>query len=430
MSYTQEIFNNCDKLLQIWGVLYIMTPNGIAEGNEHMNLNEIFYTCEKIESIFFIPVRIYDGANHIRSFGLADMPVDPALPYRDSLLKNENNVCYCLTPFSQCYGAILHENYSIILGPVGRSEYTAQEKRDYALMLGVEQVEFERLYKQMLAIPSFSIPNFLHILLFANFCVNKERLYLSDISAMTELFDTSVHPDILDIRLELPEETSAPLHNHMPFERQMLAFVRMGDITGLKQLFKTRTHGTSGMLAANRLRHLQNFFIMAVTLVSRAAIEGGLFEEEALRLSEKYIRQSEGLFAAEAVIGLLDSMLMDYTQRVSDLKNTTRLSPLISSVVSFVKLNISSPLDGLTLANKFHINRKTLNTKFKAEVGKTLAEFVSSERIHRAENLLLYTDKSLTEISDYLGYASQSHFQTRFKAAKNQTPLEFRKKAR
>jgi transcriptional regulator GlxA family with amidase domain len=103
------------------------------------------------------------------------------------------------------------------------------------------------------------------------------------------------------------------------------------------------------------------------------------------------------------------------------------LSPLVSSVVSFIKHNISSTLDGETLADQFNISRRTLISRFKAEMGKTPGAFISAERIRRAESLLLHTDKSLVEIADYLGYASQSHFQTRFKIAKNQTPLEFRR---
>ncbi|MCL2408680.1 MAG: AraC family transcriptional regulator [Oscillospiraceae bacterium] len=392
-----------------------------------MDVDHILYLCEKIAGVFFIPVRLYDEARHIRSFGLMNTTVDPVLPYEEGLIQNESTVSYCLTPFSQHYGAIAHERYSIILGPVGRNEYTTQEKRDYAFALGIDQAAFERLYKQMLAIPSFSVPNFLHILLLMNFCLNRDMLYLDDIAALSQLPEDSIPLDFREIQLKSPEESSVPIHSHMPFERRMLAFVRMGDVAGLKQLFKTYTHGTTGMLAANRLRHLQNFFVTAVTLVSRAAIEGGLFEEEALRLCEKYILQSEGLFKAEAVIDLLDRMVIDYTKRVADLENAKQLSPLISSVVSYIKQNISSPLDVQTLAGQFHISRKTLTSKFKAEMGKTVADFISGERIRRAERLLIHTDKSLTEIADYLGYASQSHFQTRFKATKNQTPLEFRK---
>jgi len=399
-----------------------------------MTIKDILYACEKITSIFFIPIRIFKGSDNVKSFGLDDMPIDPFIPYNYKTHKNENQISYFQTPNLQYYGFINHGSYTLILGPIGHNEYTVQAKRDFAFALSIDEIEFERLYKQMLAIPNYSIPNFLHILLLVNFAINKEKLELSDIAGVNvnsigrKHSSSPITPELHDTDSDIREQSVTQIQGQLPFERRMLAFVRMGDIAGLKHHFKTKTHGTGGMLANGRLRHLQNFFVMSVTLVSRAAVEGGLYDEEALRLSEKYIRQSESMISTEAIIHLLDTMLEDFTKRVSNLENTRELSPLISSIVVYIKQNISANLDGQTLSGLFHINRKTLGIKFKKELGMTPAEFIYNERIKRAEELLLQTDKSLAEISTYLGFASQSHFQTRFKSAKQQTPMEFRAK--
>jgi AraC-like DNA-binding protein len=395
-----------------------------------MKIDDIIYTCEKIAGVFFIPVRLYDAESHLRSFGLDEFPVDPVLPYMNILLQKEKRISYCLTPFHQCYGAVLYGNFTIIAGPIGRSEYTTQEKRDYAFALGIDQSAFDRLYRKMLTITDFTVPHFLHILLLINFIFNREKLYYNDIAAFAQAPGGAADdfpPPPAHTSFEPTDEPRAPAHNMLSFERQMLSFIRAGDTAGLKRFFETNTHGTPAMMSENHLRHLKNFFVMSVTLVSRAAMDGGLSEEEALDLSNKYILQNEKLFAAEAVISLMNRMVMDYARRMSELEKTGLRSHLVSSVVSFIKQNISSALDGGTIARQFKISRKTLNSRFKAETGKTSGAFISAERIRRAESLLLYTDKSLVEIADYLGYASQSHFQTRFKAAKNQTPLEFRK---
>ena len=42
--------------------------------------------------------------------------------------------------------------------------------------------------------------------------------------------------------------------------------------------------------------------------------------------------------------------------------------------------------------------------------------------------LLKYTDKSISSISVYLGFSSQSHFNHAFKKITNKTPIEYRKK--
>jgi AraC-like DNA-binding protein len=140
--------------------------------------------------------------------------------------------------------------------------------------------------------------------------------------------------------------------------------------------------------------------------------------------------ECEKLSKPELIIELMNFMVTDYTQRVSEIENTEKLSPLTSAATSFIKKNISSSLDVQSLANRFYVNRKTLSSKFKTEMGKTLTKYISDERLNRAESLLIHTDKTLAEISDYLGYASQSHFQTRFKTKNNKTPTEFRRENR
>lgn len=46
----------------------------------------------------------------------------------------------------------------------------------------------------------------------------------------------------------------------------------------------------------------------------------------------------------------------------------------------------------------------------------------------RAANLLKYSEASISEISDYIGFYSQSHFGKVFKQYKKMTPKEFREK--
>jgi len=103
------------------------------------------------------------------------------------------------------------------------------------------------------------------------------------------------------------------------------------------------------------------------------------------------------------------------------------LSPLIASVINYIRNNISADLSCKALSSHFFINRNQLSARFKKETGKTLNEFITHERIQRAKNLLTNTDKSLSEIASYLGFSSQSYFHTVFKRLTGQTPKEFRK---
>ena len=62
---------------------------------------------------------------------------------------------------------------------------------------------------------------------------------------------------------------------------------------------------------------------------------------------------------------------------------------------------------------------------FKRSTGKTLRDFVEDVRLEIAVNLLINTDKTLTEIAYECGFSSQSYFSYAFKKKMNVTPREY-----
>ena len=91
------------------------------------------------------------------------------------------------------------------------------------------------------------------------------------------------------------------------------------------------------------------------------------------------------------------------------------------------KVNINSKLLAEDIAGALHINLHYLFTKFKQETGKTLTQFINEEKTKKACYYLMFTDKSLIEISTYLSFSSQSYFQTIFRKVTGQTPTQWRK---
>ncbi len=62
------------------------------------------------------------------------------------------------------------------------------------------------------------------------------------------------------------------------------------------------------------------------------------------------------------------------------------------------------------------------------EYGITPYKYIEQTRISVAENMLKYSDRSISEIALETGFANQSHFTRKFKAVLGITPLEYRKK--
>ena len=391
-----------------------------------MKFEDLLYACERIAGISAVPVRIYDKGVLKQLFYSRELSVDPILPYEAQMLKRRESVSYLMTPFHQYYGIIRHQTVHVLLGPVGLGKYSRQEQCDYAFALGVGQAEFSKIYAVMKTIPAYPIENFLHILLMINFDINGEKKVLSDIAPYLQPSAGLPVPLTADEALSEDETPAPAVHSAITYERRMLALIRTGDTEGLQNFFMREIHGSVGNLAQDPLRHQKNLLVVSATLASRAAIEGGLSEDEAMELSDIYIRRGEELFSPEAISQLQYRMMLDYTRRVSEMTLHAPLSPILSGAVNYIRRNLSAPLDTVTLAKRFHVSRNHLDHKFKEELGTTPAKFVLEERLKRARVLLSETDKPLADIADYLGFSSQSHFQTRFKQAAGMTPMEYR----
>lgn len=180
-------------------------------------------------------------------------------------------------------------------------------------------------------------------------------------------------------------------------------------------------------VAKDELRRAKNLFIVTLTIVSRAAMSGGLPMEIAYPLSDEYMMRNESLTSEAQVWKLNQTCVLDYTQRVRDMQNTVHYGKVVSKCRSFVLANIGEDLKICRIAAALGVNPEYLSRQFKKETGQTLLEYIHSAKLYEAKNLLLYSDFDVAKISMRLGYASQSQFATQFKKYTGMTPGQFRK---
>ena len=83
-----------------------------------------------------------------------------------------------------------------------------------------------------------------------------------------------------------------------------------------------------------------------------------------------------------------------------------------------------------TVAKYCGLSYNHFSSSFKKTVGRSFTDYLNLIRINEAERLLLSTDKSVTDIAFSCGFSSTSHLITHFKAQKNITPGQLRKKMR
>lgn len=211
--------------------------------------------------------------------------------------------------------------------------------------------------------------------------------------------------------------------------QQLLDMVRRGDTLRLQEWIANAPAVRPGKVAANLLRQTKNTFIITTTLVSRAAIRGGMDLDDALRLSDSYIQKCERLNSFEQITNLQYHMVTQYTQAVEELRYNRNQSELVKNVASYVRHHLSEAIKTDDLADSLFISRSHLSTRFKRETGMNLTEYIHYIKISEAKHLLAHTDKNLSLISNYLGYSSQSHFSRMFKKMAGMSPAEYREKS-
>ena len=99
----------------------------------------------------------------------------------------------------------------------------------------------------------------------------------------------------------------------------------------------------------------------------------------------------------------------------------------ITEALRYLSEHIEQTPTVAELAARCHISEVYFRKQFKACVGVSPCEYRNALRLSRAKSYLEYGEISVQEISDMLGYSTQSHFIKEFKQRYACSPLKYRK---
>ena len=387
------------------------------------------YLCTTIGNLSGVPVRIFEGESLIFYYSQAYLPRDPMAVYRDQVFAVKAHVGYITTPHFHYYGIVNSGQTKIVIGPTRQITETDQELRELAFRSDVAADDMEDFVAGMKSIVRMPFESILQMLCTMNHVLNGETLSLKDIT----IYDAEQEKLLKaqgrqQAAQKLSAQADESLHNTLDQEQALLRMVRKGDTAALKEWINHAPAIRGGVLAKEQLRQKKNTFIVAVTLVSRAAIRGGMDVEDAFSHSDSYIQQCELLSSPSDILNLQYRMVLDYTERVERLHLGKHPSKLTVDVANYIQRHMSEPITTEKIAKELFLNRSYLSRKFKEETGETLTDFILKEKTEEAKRLLRYSDKPLTAISSYLGFSSASHFSRVFKAYVGSTPSEYREK--
>ena len=222
------------------------------------------------------------------------------------------------------------------------------------------------------------------------------------------------------------QREAADPHAATNYENGVCDAIALGRADLLVRQLAAPTGGSVGMMSPEPDRQLRYSFISFATLVTRAAIRGGLPEETAFLLSDLYCQRMDSLSGAAAVQQLTVGMAMDFCEKVAKSRLPQQVSPVVQKALSYITVHLHESFGMEELSRYCSLCRRSLTIRFQKEVGMTVGEYIQREKTEEAKFLLRHTDISLSEIASYLNYSSQSYFTQIFKALVGKTPRDYR----
>lgn len=382
----------------------------------------VLYNCT------YMPMHHYLDQDLISIFPSWALHIDELLVYTYAAISQGITYDYIVTDENLLIGIVRNEdtNQDIIIGPVTTTRLSADDIHRIIVDYTLDEQDFETMETYFHRTPVFSLNQFLSIMSFINHKLNGEYIDVLSLqmqrSTQAESSVAQNHSSSLMERKETER-----YHNTYYFEQEYYGYIERGDVSGLEKILKNVPQLSEGNVANDFIRQTKNIFITSMTLTTRHAIAGGLDIETAYELSDSYIQEMEKMSDTASIYALNASAVFDFTRRVSDAKIPQGMSLEIFKCIQFISNHINTNLSVEMIASELNMDRSTLSKKFKRELGFNISTYIMRRKLEEAKSLLSYTDKTISEISEYLCFSTQSYFQNVFKNKYGMTPKEFRK---
>ena len=216
--------------------------------------------------------------------------------------------------------------------------------------------------------------------------------------------------------------------HHHRYDNEMLQYeyLAKGDSRAIEESERMIRSAETGHLSDDPLKNLLYLCICNITLVTRFAIEGGMDAEKAYNASDLYIQKYDKARSTEEFYNLHREMIEYYVRAVSAAKKENVYSKPVIQCMDYIQIHLHEAIVVRDLAGMCGLNESYLSVLFKRETGVNITEYVVIKRMETAENMLKYSDFTLSEISDILHFSSYSHFARTFRKYYDTSPKKYR----
>lgn len=219
-------------------------------------------------------------------------------------------------------------------------------------------------------------------------------------------------------------------YRHHYYDEEMLQYdlLKKGDMRAVEEARKMFSSTTTGHLSDDPVRNYKYLFVASITLATRFAIEGGMNAERAYDVSDLYIYRMDHCQTVDEIKALQQDMFALFTSEVRDAKKENIYSRPVRETMDYIYEHLNETITMEALSAKTGLTRTYLSELFKKEVHLTITQYIRRCRVEAAQNMLIYSHFSYSEISACLAFCSQSYFSKIFKDETGFTPAQYRRR--
>lgn len=324
--------------------------------------------------------------------------------------KDENNVFFiCVRGKKGFY----------LSGPICTEELDYADLRKFYEYYGISAEDRRHPAKMSL----FRILTFASVIHELQSGVPVEMEEIQKANALADLDEAEMERD--DMQLEIQKLDDDLYHHTYQEERYILECVAQGRPSEAKKRMDAILD-SAGILSSKKKNHYRNLAVSIVTVSTREAIMNGVSPAKAYRLSDIFVNRIDQCTKTEELEEYCRRVIYEFAKLVADQKAEKTAANYTEQCKDYIYKNYNRKIYLENIAAAIGISTGHLSRVFRQDMGMSIQEYIQKFRVERAANLLKYSEASLTEISDYVCFHSQSHFGSAFKRYMKMTPKQYR----
>ena len=142
----------------------------------------------------------------------------------------------------------------------------------------------------------------------------------------------------------------------------------------------------------------------------------------------KYLYEELPPFSSDQLEAYIEILNLSIGYIISQQLLKPNSSVLSAKITNYIKSNLTSNLNLKTLCDTFFVSEKKLYSIIKKSTGMTVNNYINKTRIEKAKNILILTDKPISQVAIDVGFNDYNYFIKVFKQLEGTTPFQYRKK--